>query len=63
MRPTLVLGPGDVRLSSIRVIRDFLNRAIPFKPCGGVSMVDVRDAAAAFILAMESPQANGKSSV
>lgn len=51
MRPSLILGPGDVRLSSSRTIYDFLRRAIPVVPPGGLSIVDVRDAANAFIAA------------
>ncbi|KJE96108.1 hypothetical protein CAOG_06477 [Capsaspora owczarzaki ATCC 30864] len=59
MRPTLVLGPGDARLSSVRTVRDFVKRNIPFTPSGGLSAVDVRDAATAFISAMTSPAAVG----
>jgi dihydroflavonol-4-reductase len=51
MNPSLLLGPGDERLSSTRVILDFLSRKIPVVPKGGLSFVDVRDAAQAFRVA------------
>jgi dihydroflavonol-4-reductase len=53
MNPSLLLGPNDERLSSTKVVLDFLSRKIPTTPSGGLSFVDVRDAAAAFIAAME----------
>ena len=52
MRPTLLLGPGDYRLSSCRSVYDALQRKTPIIPTGGLSFVDVRDAAAAFVRAM-----------
>ena len=48
LNPSLLLGPGDDRLSSTKVILDFLARRIMAVPKGGLSFVDVRDAAAAF---------------
>lgn len=51
MNPTLLLGPGDERLSSSKIVLDFLGRKLPYCPSGGLSVVDVRDAAAAFISA------------
>lgn len=54
MRPTLLLGPGDERKSSTEDVEKFLNGDIPSVPSGGLSFVDVRDVANAFILAMES---------
>ena len=56
VNPSLLLGPGDDRLSSTSVILDFLARKIPSIPSGGINFVDVRDAAKAFRSAM----ANGK---
>jgi dihydroflavonol-4-reductase len=53
MNPTLLLGPGDDRLSSTKVVLDFLGRKIPYCPSGGLSVVDTRDAAAAFLTAAE----------
>mgnify|MGYP000698811857 CR=1 FL=1 len=52
MRPSLLLGPGDTRLSSSRTLVDFVARKIPFVPEGGLNVVDVRDVAAAFDLGM-----------
>jgi hypothetical protein len=45
MNPSLLLGPGDDRLSSTKVILDFMARKIGAVPTGGVSFVDARDAA------------------
>jgi dihydroflavonol-4-reductase len=53
MRPSMMLGPGDVRLRSTLTVYLFLKRKIPFTPSGGVSFVDVRDVARAFKTAME----------
>jgi dihydroflavonol-4-reductase len=52
MNPSLLLGPGDDRLSSTKVILDFMARKINATPSGGLNFVDVRDAAAAFRVAM-----------
>ena len=56
MNPSLLLGPGDERLSSTKVVLDFLARKIPTVPKGGLSFVDARDAAQAFIAAMREGQ-------
>jgi dihydroflavonol-4-reductase len=53
MNPSLLLGPEDDRLSSTKPVLDFLGRKIPFTPSGGLNFVDARDAAAAFISALE----------
>jgi dihydroflavonol-4-reductase len=53
LNPSLLLGPGDARLSSTDVVFKFLERRIPAMPSGGLSFVDVRDAAAAFAAALE----------
>ncbi|HEX3557943.1 MAG TPA: NAD-dependent epimerase/dehydratase family protein [Pyrinomonadaceae bacterium] len=53
INPSLLLGPGDERLSSTRVVLDFLARKIPTVPKGGLSFVDARDAARAFYSAMQ----------
>ena len=53
MNPTLLLGPDDERLSSTKIVLDFLGRKIPYCPSGGLSIVDARDAASAFINALE----------
>src|SRR5437867_751930 len=52
--PSLLLGPGDERLSSTGDVQLFLNRKIPNVPLGGLNFVDVRDAAAALVSAMET---------
>jgi dihydroflavonol-4-reductase len=52
LNPSLLLGPGDTRLSSTDVVFKFLERRIPAMPGGGLSFVDVRDAAAAFAAAL-----------
>ena len=56
MNPSLLLGPDDERLSSTKVVLDFLGRKVPYCPSGGLNFVDARDAAAAFISAMEKGQ-------
>lgn len=53
LNPSLLLGPGDARLSSTQDIYRFLQRRIPAMPRGGISFVDVRDAAEAFANALE----------
>ena len=53
LNPSLLLGTGDERLSSTKVVLDFLARKIPYTPSGGLSFVDARDAAAAFVNALE----------
>ncbi|MBS2013865.1 MAG: NAD-dependent epimerase/dehydratase family protein [Deltaproteobacteria bacterium] len=53
VNPTLLLGPGDVNGSSTDDVRLFLERRIPAIPPGGLSYVDVRDAAEGMRLAME----------
>ena len=53
MNPTLLLGPNDERLSSTKVVLDFLARKIPYTPGGGLSIVDTRDVAPAFIKALD----------
>eukprot|EP01100_Stratorugosa_tubuloviscum_P009955 TRINITY_DN420_c2_g1_i1.p1 TRINITY_DN420_c2_g1~~TRINITY_DN420_c2_g1_i1.p1 ORF type:complete len:372 (+),score=177.38 TRINITY_DN420_c2_g1_i1:79-1194(+) len=52
MRPSMLLGPGDVRFRSTQLILSFVDRKIPFIPSGGISFVDVRDAATCFLRAM-----------
>ncbi len=52
LNPSLLLGPGDARLSSTQDIFRFLQQRIPAMPRGGISFVDVRDAAHAFANAL-----------
>jgi dihydroflavonol-4-reductase len=53
LNPSLLLGTDDERLSSTKPVLDFLARKIPYTPSGGLNFVDARDAAAAFINALE----------
>ena len=53
LNPSLLLGPDDDRLSSTKPVLDFLAHKIPYSPSGGLNFVDARDAAAAFIAALE----------
>ncbi len=53
LNPSLVLGPGDARFSSVGDVWKFLHRDIPAMPAGGISFVDVRDVAATFLAALE----------
>lgn len=60
MNPSLLLGPGDDRLSSTWTVSKFLNRDIPSMPNGGLSFVDVRDAADAFAAALTQGEVYGR---
>ena len=53
LNPSLLLGPDDERLSSTKPVLDFLGRKVPYMPSGGLNFVDARDAATAFINALE----------
>ena len=53
VNPSLLLGPGDERLSSTKLVLDFMARKISAVPTGGLSFVDVRDTAKAFRVAMK----------
>jgi dihydroflavonol-4-reductase len=53
VNPSLLLGPGDDRLSSTKLVLDFMARKISAVPTGGVSFVDARDAAKTFRAAMK----------
>ena len=57
VNPSLLLGPGDRRLSSTNDVLRFLRRQIPAVPEGGMNFVDVRDAAAAMATALEHGRA------
>ena len=58
LNPSLLLGPGDGRLSSTEDVLLFLNRKIPAVPGGGVNFVDVRDAAQAVVNSLEMGRAH-----
>jgi len=53
LNPSLLLGPGDERLSSTQDVLKFLAGDIPATPSGGINFVDVRDVAKAFYNAMQ----------
>lgn len=53
VNPSLLLGPGDARQSSTGDVRRFLDGDLPVVPTGGLSFVDVRDAAAATVAAID----------
>jgi dihydroflavonol-4-reductase len=57
VNPSLLLGPGDLRGSSTEDVRLFLEGKLQAVPAGGASFVDVRDAAAALIAAMNRGRA------
>jgi dihydroflavonol-4-reductase len=58
--PSLLLGPGDTRLSSTWTVVKFLQRDLAAMPNGGMSFVDVRDAAQAFVAALTRGDLYGK---
>lgn len=53
LNPSLLLGPGDDRLSSTSDVLKFLAGDIPAIPSGGINFVDARDVAPAFHAAMK----------
>ena len=57
VNPSLLLGPGDRRLSSTGDVRKFIKRQIPTIPDGGINFVDARDAAAATASALDRGRA------
>lgn len=57
VNPSLLLGPGDRRLSSTSDVLRLLRGQVPVVPEGGVNFVDVRDAATATVAALERGRA------
>lgn len=55
IRPPILLGPGDHRFRSTGNVIRFLRRRLPFLIRGGIHFVDIRDAAAALLAAMQHP--------
>ena len=53
LNPSLLLGSGDERLSSTKPVLDFMAKKLPITPMGGLNFVDVRDAAKAFVHALD----------
>ena len=58
LNPSLLLGSGDERLSSTKVILDFMAKKLPITPTGGLNFVDAADAAAAFMNALDNGRHN-----
>jgi dihydroflavonol-4-reductase len=56
VNPSLLLGPGDSRLSSTKIVLDFLSRKINAVPSGGLNFVDVRDVVPVLYNAMKQGQ-------
>ena len=54
LNPSLLLGAGDERLSSTKIVLDFMARKFPYTPSGGMSFVDAADAATAFVNALDN---------
>jgi len=57
VNPSLLLGPGDRRLSSTGDVRKFIKKQIPVLPEGGINFVDARDAAQATAAALDKGRA------
>ncbi len=53
VNPSLLLGPGDVRIGSTRDVVSFLSGDVKIVPSGGLNFVDARDVAAIMPVAME----------
>ncbi len=60
LNPSLLMGPGDDRLSSTWTVVKFLQRDIPAMPGGGMSLVDVRDVADAAVNALTRGELYGR---
>lgn len=60
LNPSLLMGPGDDRLSSTWTVVKFLNGELPAMPGGGMCFVDVRDAAEAFLQALTRGELYGR---
>ena len=57
VNPSLLLGPGDRRLSSTKDVQRFLRGQTPVVPTGGINFVDARDAAKATVNAISKGRA------
>ena len=60
LNPSLLMGPGDARLSSTWTVVKFLQRDIPAMPGGGMSFADARDVAAAAVQALTRGELYGR---
>jgi dihydroflavonol-4-reductase len=57
VNPSLLLGPGDVRMGSTRDVLSYLAGDVKVVPSGGINFVDARDVAATIPVAMEKGRA------
>ena len=60
LNPSLLMGPGDDRLSSTWTVVKFLQRDIPAMPRGGISIADARDVADAAVSALTRGELYGR---
>ena len=60
LNPSLLMGPGDDRLSSTWTVVKFLQRDIPAMPGGGMSFADARDVAQAAANALTRGELYGR---
>lgn len=60
LNPSLLMGPGDDRLSSTWTVVKFLQRDIPAMPGGGMSFADARDVAQAAANALTQGELYGR---
>ena len=60
LNPSLLMGPGDDRLSSTWTVVKFLQRDLPAMPGGGMSFVDARDVAQAAVNALTRGELYGR---
>ncbi len=60
LNPSLLMGPGDERLSSTWTVAKFLQRDIPAMPNGGMCLADARDVADAAVEALTRGELYGR---
>lgn len=60
LNPSLLMGPGDDRLSSTWTVVKFLQRDLPSMPGGGMCFVDARDVAQAAVNALTLGELYGR---
>lgn len=60
LNPSLLMGPGDDRLSSTWTVVKFLQADIPAMPGGGISIADARDVADAAVQALTRGELYGR---
>lgn len=60
LNPSLLMGPGDDRLSSTWTVVKFIQRDLPAMPGGGMSFVDARDVAQVAVNALTRGELYGR---